>query len=150
MTDPLAILTGLNASWLWLIAGLLLSIAEIVAPGFYLMWVGFAALLTAAAAAFGLGFAGQFVLFAVLSVLTVYIGRRYFQTNAIKSEDPLLNDRGARLVGSVVTAVEPVDATGGRVKVGDSIWSARGTPAQAGERLRVTACDGSVLIVERA
>ncbi len=141
----------LGAQWLWMIAGVALCIAEVVAPGFYLMWVGLAAILTGGAtAAFGFGFAGQGVLFALLAFASIFIARQYFRNAPISSSDPLLNDRAARLVGTVVTAVEPIDESQGRVKVGDSVWSAKGTYAAVGDRLRVTGCDGMTLIVEAA
>ena len=142
---------GLADHWLWLIAAAVLGIAEMVVPGVYLIWIALAALLT------GLGtlllplpVVMQFGLFTVAAFAAVYGGRRYLARNPILSDDPMLNDRGARLVGAIVTAVEPVDALQGRVKVGDSVWSARGAEAAVGERLRVTAVDGGVLRVERA
>ena len=66
----------------------------------------------------------------------------------VNSADPLLNDRSARLVGKIVTVVTPVDDHDGRVRVGDSEWSARGGPAATGERVRVTGVDGNCLLVE--
>ncbi|HKU91806.1 MAG TPA: NfeD family protein, partial [Sphingomicrobium sp.] len=60
----------------------------------------------------------------------------------------LLNDRAGRLVGKVVTVVVPVDEHNGRVRVGDSEWSARGGPAAPGERVRITGVDGNCLTVE--
>lgn len=141
----------MNPQLWWLILGIALAIMEIVAPGFYLAWVGLAAILTAGAtAAFGLNFVAQAIVFAVLAVATIYASREYFQTKPIVSDDPLLNDRTARLVGAVVVAVEPVDASHGRVKVGDSVWSAKGVTAAVGDKLRVTSVDGGVLVVEAA
>ena len=47
-----------------------------------------------------------------------------------------------------MTVVDAVDEHGGRVRVGDSEWSARGGPAAAGERVRITGVDGNCLKVE--
>ena len=47
-----------------------------------------------------------------------------------------------------MTVVTTVDDHGGRVRVGDSEWSARGGPAGAGERVRITGIDGNCLKVE--
>jgi inner membrane protein len=142
-------LTGLAAHWLWLILAAVLATCEMVAPGFFLIWIAGAALLTGLAAMLGMPMVAQFLLFAASAIAFVIVGRRYFRATDIESTDPLLNDRGARLVGQTVTVVEPVDATQGRVKVGDSIWSARGTSAQPGERLQITGVDGGILLVER-
>jgi inner membrane protein len=142
---------GLDHHWVWLIAAALLATAELIVPGVFLIWIGAAALLTGLLALFlPIGWVLQVLIFAVASVGAVYAGRRYLAINPIASDDPLLNDRGKRLIGQIVTAVEPVDQLQGRVKVGDSVWSAKGDNAQPGDRLRVTGSEGSVLLVERA
>lgn len=144
-------LFGIDAPWLWLIGGVVLGIAEMVLPGVYLMWIGGAAVLTGVLALLlPIGFAAQFAVFSIATIAAIYLGRNMLAKNPIISDDPKLNDRGARLVGLIVTAVEPVDSAHGRVKVGDSVWSARGTDAAVGDRLRVTGTDGNVLLVVRA
>lgn len=141
---------GIDAPWLWLIGGVILGIAEMVIPGVYLMWIGGAAVLTGVIALLlPISVAAQFAIFAVTTIAAIYVGRRFLMANPIASADPMLNDKGARLVGTIVTAVEPVDALQGRVKVGDGIWSAKGVEAAVGDRLRVTGTDGGVLVVER-
>ena len=140
---------GLEPGWLWMIGGVLLLIAEIVAPGFFLMFLGAAALATGAfALLFDLGIAPQLALFALYSLIAVMAGRRVYANAAVSSSDPFLNDRSARMVGKVVTVVEPVDPHSGRVRVGDSEWSARGGPAAAGEKVRITGVEGNCLTVE--
>lgn len=140
---------NLEPGWLWMIGGVLLLIAEIIAPGFFLIFIGAAAVATGLfALLFGLGPASQLALFAVYAVVAVLIGRRFYGNVPGDTSDPLLNDRSARLVGKVVTVVTDVDEHSGRVRVGDSEWSARGGPAAAGERVRVTGVDGNCLTVE--
>ncbi len=92
----------------------------------------------------------QVLLFAALSVVAVYAGRRWFALNPIESTDPKLNDRGARLVGETVTVVDAIVNGRGRVKVGDSVWIAKGADAPAGTTVRVTGNDGATLFVEAA
>ncbi|WP_293880171.1 NfeD family protein [Sphingomonas sp.] len=143
-------MTGIADHWLWLIAAAVLGIGEIVIPGAFLMWIGIAALITGLATlALPLGVELQLAIFAVMAVVSVYAGRRVLVRNPIVSADPLLNDRGARMIGEIVTAVAPVDPLGGRVKVGDGEWSARGATAAVGERLRVVGIERGVLLVER-
>jgi len=140
---------GLEPGWLWMIGGVLLLIAEIIAPGFFLVFIGAAAMATGAfALLFGLGTAAQLALFALYALLAVMVGRRFYANAAADSSDPLLNDRSARLVGKVVTVVVAVDEHNGRVRVGDGEWSARGGPAAPGERVRITSVDGNCLNVE--
>ncbi len=139
----------LEAGWLWLIGGVVLLIAEVVAPGFFLIWIGAAALVTGVfALLFGIGTAGQLALFALYSAMAVYVAKRWFEGRPVASEDPMLNDRTARIIGRHVTVIAAVDQDNGRVRVGDGEWSARGGPAEPGERVRVTGVDGNCLIVE--
>jgi membrane protein implicated in regulation of membrane protease activity len=136
--------------WLWLIGGVVLLIAELIAPGFFLVFIGGAALATGLATLLvGLPVAAQLALFAAIAFLSARIGGRYaYSYRYDYSTDPLLNNRIGRLLGRVVVVVEPVDSNGGRVRVGDSVWSARGGPAAIGERVRIVDVDGNCLKVE--
>jgi membrane protein implicated in regulation of membrane protease activity len=142
-------LDTISTHWFWLSLGLLLGVAEMVAPGFFLMWLGLAALIVGGLDYFlPITVAYQVAMFATLSVLTVFAGKKFLQENPIETEDAKLNDRGARLTGEIVTVVEAITNGHGRVKVGDSVWSARGVDAAIGSRVRVTGADGAVLLVE--
>ena len=139
----------LSAGWLWAIGGLILLIAEIIAPGFFLVFLGVAAIATGLfTLLFDLGLGPQLALFVVYTALAVMIGKRWY--GEPDSDDPSikLNEPAKRLVGKTVTVVEAVDDHGGRVRVGDGEWSARGGPAAAGERVKVTGIDGNCLTVE--
>ena len=142
-------LNSLEPHWFWLLAGLLLGAAEIIVPGFFLIWFAIAAVITGLLA-FVLpdAVALQIGVFAVVAVAMVYFGRRWFAANPIVSSDPLLNDRSARLVGEIVTVVDAIEHGSGRVKVGDSVWSAKGADAAVGAKVRITGANGSVLMVE--
>ena len=141
--------SGIDPGWLWLIGGVLLLILEVIAPGFFLVFIGAAAMATGLfTVMFGLGTASQLALFALYAVIAVMVGRRFYANRTADSTDPLLNDRAGRLVGKVVTVVEAVDDHGGRVRVGDSEWSARGGPAAIGERVRIAGVEGNCLKVE--
>jgi membrane protein implicated in regulation of membrane protease activity len=141
-------MTGIDPGWLWLIGGVLLLILEVIAPGFFLVFLGAAGIATGVfTLLFHLGLAPQLALFAIYAVIAVMAGRRFYSVKDASS-DPLLNDRAGRLVGKVVTVVAPVDEHSGRVRVGDSEWSARGGPAAPGERVRITGVDGNCLKVE--
>jgi len=140
----------LDPAWLWLIGGVVLLIAELIAPGFSLIFIGAAAIATGVLSlAIGLGVPLQLGIFAVLAVLAArFGGRRFYAARYDYSADRLLNDRGGRLLGKVVIVVQPVDLDGGRVRVGDSEWSARGGPAMPGDRVRIVDIEGNCLKVE--
>ena len=139
----------IDPGWLWLIGGVLLLILEVIAPGFFLVFLGAAAIATGLfTVLFDLGTAAQLALFALYAVIAMLVGRRVYANRTADSTDPLLNDRAGRLVGKMVTVVVAVDEHSGRVRVGDSEWSARGGPAAVGERVRITGVDGNCLKVE--
>ena len=142
-------LDTISTHWFWLSLGLLLGVAEMVAPGFFLMWLGLAALIVGILDYFlPITLAYQVAMFATLSVITVFAGKKFLQENPIESDDANLNDRGARMTGEIVIVVEPITNGHGRVKVGDSVWTARGMDADIGTSVRVIGADGAVLLVE--
>jgi inner membrane protein len=140
----------LDPAWLWLIGGVVLLIAEVIAPGFFLIFIGAAAIVTGLLAmAIGLPVAVQLGVFAILAFISArLVGRRFYATRYDYSPDPFLNDKVGRLLGKVVVVVQPVDSHGGRVRVGDGEWSARGGPAAVGERVRIVDIEGNCLKVE--
>jgi inner membrane protein len=148
-TNEMGWLETLDVHWAWLILAAALATAEVLIPGFFLIWFALAAFLTGLIALFlPVPIAVQLIVFALFAVASVYAGRRWFKLNPIESADPKLNDRGARMVGEVVTVVEAIEAGGGRVKVGDSVWSAKGPDTAVGAKVRISGADGSILRVE--
>ncbi len=142
-------LSTLQQHWFWLSLGFILGAVEMIAPGFFLMWLGLAAIIVGMLTwALPISLPLQVALFAILSVLTVYAGKKFLKDNPIESDDPKLNNRGARLNGEIVTVVEAIADGHGRVRVGDTDWNARGADAAAGAKVRVIGADGAVLLVE--
>lgn len=140
---------GLHDGWLWAIGGLLLLIAEVIAPGFFLIFVGVAAIATGAfTLLFDLGLAPQLILFVVYTAVAVLLGKRWYAEPDHNPEEVRLNDPSNRMIGRTVTVIAAVDDHGGRVRVGDGEWNARGGPAEAGERVTITGVDGNCLKVE--
>lgn len=140
---------NLEPGWIWAIAGILLLIAEIIAPGFFLVFVGAAAIATGLfTLLFDLGLAPQLALFALYAVLAVMIGKRWYGELPQVDENLRLNEPGRRMIGKTVIVASDVDDHAGRVRVGDGEWNARGGPAAAGERVTVTGVEGNCLIVE--
>ncbi len=142
-------LEGLDAHWVWLTLGLLLGTLEMLVPGVYLIWLAAAAIVTGVLAfAFDLGIEYQVIQFISLSLIFAFSARRFLRDKPIESSDPLMNRRGARLVGETAVVVQAIEHGSGRIKLGDSEWIARGPNVAAGERVRVSGSDGSILLVE--
>ena len=142
-------LDNIEPGWIWAIGGVLLLIAEIIAPGFFLVFVGAAAIATGLfTLLFDLSLAPQLILFALYSGLAVMIGKRWYAEPGGGDQRHAINDPAKRMIGRTVTVVTDVDDHGGRVRVGDGEWNARGGPATAGERVTVTSVEGNCLMVE--
>lgn len=139
----------ISGDMLWVILGIVLLISEMIAPGAYLMFLGGAAVLTGLIGfALPLPFALELLIFAVASIASVYVAKRWFDVYPILSSAPLLNARIAQMIGQTVEVVEPIEGGAGRVKVGDSVWSASGPDAVIGARMKIVGAEGNRLAVE--
>ena len=138
--------------WHWWLLGLVLVVIEMVAPGFFLLWIGLAAGVTGLVLFIvpGMGWQVQFVLFGVLALASVAAARYYVRRNPIRSEDATLNRRGSQYVGHVFNLDEAIVNGVGKVKVGDGWWRAQGPDLPAGARVKVVGVDGNMLKVEKA
>jgi membrane protein implicated in regulation of membrane protease activity len=138
--------------WHWWILALVMVILEMTAPGFFMLWIGIAAAITGLLLFVlpGTPWEVQFVVFGVLAIAAVAAARYYIRRNPIDSDDRTLNRRGEQYVGRVFTIDEAIINGIGKVRVGDSVWRAMGPDLPAGERVKVTGVDGTMLKVEKA
>lgn len=135
--------------WGWLVLGLVLAVLEVLAPGAFMLWLALAAGATAlVTAVWDFSWPFQLIAFAIASVAAVVAGRNYYRRNPGTSSDIGLNAPAARLVGRIVTVVEPISGGRGRVKVADSPWIAEGPDMPIGARARIVRIEGSVAHVE--
>ncbi len=133
----------------WLIAAIVLAILETLAPGVFLIWIAIAAGITGIASfLLPIDVTQQLIVFAVASLVSGYAGRSWYLANPVDTEDEMLNDRIARLIGDEVVVVTAIIDGRGRVKVADSEWPARGPDSAVGARVRIIGADGSCLLVE--
>lgn len=148
------LITELGA-WSWMVLGLVLMILEVAAPGIFFLWFGIAALLVGGLVillgdAFAFGWQVQVLLFLVLSLIAVFIGRKLVGATDAESDEPLLNRRGEQLIGQIVTLEEATVNGRGRARIGDSLWRVTGPDLAAGSRVKITGIDQGTLQVEAA
>ena len=137
--------------WHWWIFAAILLVMDLTAPGVLFLWLAIAAALIGFVVKFvpTLGWESQFLLFAVLGVLSAVIGHRVVGRPK-ETDHSTLNRRCSQYVGRVFTLAEPIVNEVGRVRVDDSTWKIFGSDMPAGGRVRVKGYDGSVLLVEPA
>lgn len=144
-------LLGPLSYWHWWIIGVGLIVAELLAPGIYLLWLGLAALVTGVIAwGVGFGWQGQVMVFAILSVASAVGGRMVYTRSAQPTDHPTLNRRAAQYIGQAFTLDQPIVNGSGRIKVADTTWKVVGPDCAAGAQVRVVGADGVVLKVEPA
>lgn len=138
--------------WTWIVLGLVLMGLELIAPGVFLLWLGFAAVATGLLDwAFDLSWQAAALTFAVLSVGSVLLGRALTRHPDEEDEGPsALNRRGHALIGRVFTLETPIAEGAGRIRVDDSSWRVVGPAAPAGASVRVVRIEGATLVVEPA
>lgn len=140
---------GIDNYWVWAIIGLALAALEMLVPGVYLIWLALAALAVAVLSfVSGPPLAMEVIAFVSLSLIFVFSAKRWLRERPIVSSDPLLNNRAGRLVGETALVTQAIESGAGRVKIGDSEWTARGSGADVGERVRITGSRGTDLLVE--
>jgi membrane protein implicated in regulation of membrane protease activity len=144
-------------AWNWMVLGCALLALEIVVPGFFLLWIGIAALATGALSLM-LWDAGywiwqvQVIVFLMLSLICAYAGNRLMGGRGGESDLPLLNQRSEQMIGKLATLTEPIKNGRGRIRIGDTLWRVSGPDLPAGTKVRVKAATAAdlELVVEAA
>lgn len=134
---------------IWLIAGVLLAIAELFTLDFVLIM-----LATGAVAAAGAGLLFplpvQLVVFAVVSALGLGAVRPAIKRRLHQGADPAVMGVDA-LEGAEATVIEQVAEGRGMVKIGGELWSARPYDStqviEAGAQVRVVEVKGATALV---
>jgi len=151
MADPGSLMAEIDFWHWWILAALLLAL-EVFAPTTLFLWTGVSAAVVGAILYFaeGLSWQVQFVLFALLSVASVFAGRLYARLHAPADAGSTLNRRGAQYIDRVFTLEGAIVNGIGQLRVDDTNWKIEGDDCESGARVRVTQLDGAVLKVEKA
>jgi len=136
-------------AWSWWLLGLVLLGLEIVVPGFVLVWFGASAVLVGVLAlVVDWSVRSLALVWAILSIVLLIVGRGWFHRTEAASQDPFINDRAGRLIGRTFTLAEPLGENGGHLTIDDTLWRIRGPLLPAGSRVVVRSVEGPILVVE--
>ena len=132
---------------IWILAGLVLLVAELVLPGVFLLWIGLAAIGTGALLLVATpGFGAVVLVFLSLLAGGIWFGLQ----RRSRRPQPVLNTPGSGLIGRTGTLL-PAEGPGLRVRLGDSDWPARLPRDQRVPEgpvpVRVEGVDGNTLLV---
>jgi membrane protein implicated in regulation of membrane protease activity len=135
----------------WAAAALVLFALETMAPGAFMLWLGFAAAaMFLVVLLFDIPVLAQVTLFVALSFISIQVYRRWFRGRERASDRPTLNRRTDALVGRVVPLESAIASGRGRVQIADAYWEVAGPDLPAGTPVRIVGADGMTLRVEAA
>ena len=142
--------------WYWIVGGLVLIVAELAIPSFFVVWFGLGALLVGLTLLVLPDLSGtvQLALWTVASLAMVALWFRVFKPGLHKTRIGLAEGEVLGEIGLLVTAVAPFER--GKVRfqrpiLGAEEWVCLADSAiAAGERVKVVAVEGSFLKVTPA
>ena len=143
--------------WHWLAFGVAVMLVEVLVPGVIFLWLGIAAVVTGLllAAIPSMAWEIQVILFAVLSVVAIFVGRRIVSARQAPTDHPTLNRRGRKPDRDAIHAGRGDRGAGAEgCAWATTVWRftvrPEGTELARDTRIAVVDVDGTTLIVEAA
>ena len=140
--------------WHWIVGGIVLVLAELVIPSFFIVWFGLGALLTGLLTlAFDLSVTAQLATWTLASLAMVGLWFRVFKQSFVKTRVGTADGEVIGEIGLLVSAVAPFER--GKVRfqrpvLGSEEWVCLAdAPIAAGERVKVVGVEGSFLKVSK-
>ena len=150
--DGLSNLILSHPFWAWMAVGAVFLAVEVATGSGWLLWpAGSAAVTGLATLVIPVPPHVAIVLFAMLTIVTTYIGRRYLR--GAKADAPDVNNPAQRLVGHRGEAVAAFEGGDGRVFVDGKEWAAvldGAGPIAAGAKVEVIEVLGGARLKVRA
>lgn len=146
----------IEAMWVWGALGLILLAIEMATGTFYVLWFGVAALCTSAATWIfpELSHALQFTIFAVLSLGSLAIWRRYYKKTEIHYR---VGQAQGEEIGRIGTVIKATSATqNGTIRFAQGLMGSRewialsDEPIEAGNNASVVAVEGNTLRITKS
>jgi len=130
----------------WLVFGLALVIVELFLWSMFLLWIGASAITISIVfylypeVSAGL----QVLSFVLLSAVSTLLAKKYFP---VKTVDDELSINAKNHIGKECTVVS-IENNIIKVRLGESLWFAKGCEMSVGQKVRIVDTDLSTLIVE--
>ena len=132
-----------------MIAAVILFVLELVAPGIFFISFGVAAAVTGLIVfRYDITWQWQLIWFCGLSFASAFLAYKFLRKHPLETDQPLLNDRAAQLIGQNFDLVDPIVNGRGSIHSGDTIWRVEGPELPKGARIKVVGADGTLLQVE--
>ena len=130
----------------WLVLGLSLIILELFLWTVFLLWIG-ASAITVSIVFYLMpdtSWLIQLLIFVALSLASTFLARRYYP---VKTVDDELHEKAKTYIGKECK-VSSIDDGAIKVKIGNSLWFAKGTELSVGQIVKIIDVESSTFIVE--
>ena len=136
--------------WIWMGLAAAFLIGEIFTAGFFLIFLSIGAAAAGILALLDVGYAGQFIVFTVVSGILFVFGRRFADRVTEKQPPGIGADRFVDQEGIVLEKIDNA-TNAGSVRIGQDEWRAiseTGDILPEGTRIKVTQIDGTRAVVK--
>ena len=130
----------------WLVLGLSLIILELFLWTVFLLWIG-ASAITVSIVFYLMpetAWPIQLLIFVALSLASTFLAKRYYP---VKTVDDELHEKAKTYIGKDCK-VSSIDDGAIKVKIGNSLWFAKGTELSVGQTVKIIDVESSTFIVE--
>ena len=142
-------LVAANGHWSWIVAGMILLALELVVPGGFLLWMGISGIVTGLLTLVQpMPWPLQWLIFGVLSLLSITLWVQWSRSRPIPSDRPFLNRRADQFIGHETVLEQAIEQGFGRVVLGDTVWRVSGPDLPVGQAVRIVGSEGAVLKVQ--
>ncbi|MBC8513058.1 MAG: NfeD family protein [Candidatus Thioglobus sp.] len=130
----------------WLVLGIALIILELFVWTVFLLWIGSSAVTVGIIFFLFPNVSGllQLLIFIVLAVAATLLSKKYYP---VKTVDEQLHDKAKSHIGKECT-IESVENGVTKVKIGESLWFAKGSDLSTGQSVKIIDVESSTFIVE--
>ena len=130
----------------WLILGIGLIIIELFLWTVFLLWIGSSAITSGVIYFLFPNISGlmQLLIFAVIAIAATSLAKKYYP---VKTVDEQLHNKAKSHIGKECT-IESIENGVTKVKIGKSLWFAKGSNLSAGQTVKIIDVESSTFIVE--
>uniref|UniRef100_UPI00404AEF37 NfeD family protein n=1 Tax=Candidatus Planktophila sp. TaxID=2175601 RepID=UPI00404AEF37 len=136
--------------WMWLAAGGLLLVAEMLTVDLLFASLAFSAFMAAGVQVLGFDMALQGATFGIAAVISLFILRPIALKN-LKKRTPDFATNVDALLGAPALTISTVTDRSGQIKLNGEIWSARSESGEisADSKVQVVAIEGATAVVNK-
>ena len=130
----------------WLILGIGLIIVELFLWTVFLLWIGSSAITSGVIYFLFPNISGlmQLLIFAVIAIAATSLAKKYYP---VKTVDEQLHNKAKSHIGKECT-IESIENGVTKVKIGKSLWFAKGSNLSTGQTVKIIDVESSTFIVE--